>query len=64
MIHKWKKALLGGAADIFGRVSRKLAEVDAVRLCYCGRSLLSWPAPTIIRHDRWGHGLASKTGHD
>lgn len=30
MIHKWKKALLGCAADIYGRASPKPAEVDAV----------------------------------
>lgn len=30
MIHKWKKALLGGAADVFGRAGREPAELDAV----------------------------------
>lgn len=28
MIHQWKKALLDGAADVFERGGRKVAEVD------------------------------------
>ena len=28
MIHQWKKALLDGAADVFERGGKKVAEVD------------------------------------
>jgi len=28
MIHQWKKALLEGAADIFDRGTKKVAEID------------------------------------